>query len=106
MSTRPPSSSISSSSARPTPWTVRGEAELHGGVALPGGSSANCPVPGYRGKVVTAFGTTLNAHAGGESTLLSAYTARSTTRATARPSRAQRRRPATRAAASPPQWRH
>ncbi|WP_019071590.1 NAD(P)H-dependent oxidoreductase [Streptomyces hokutonensis] len=33
------------------------------------------PGPGYRGKAVTAFGTTLNAHAGGESTLLSAYTA-------------------------------
>ncbi|MFJ8629891.1 flavodoxin family protein [Streptomyces sp. NPDC093568] len=33
------------------------------------------PGPAYRGKAVTAFGTTLNTHAGGESTLLSAYTA-------------------------------
>jgi NAD(P)H dehydrogenase (quinone) len=33
------------------------------------------PGPAYRGKTATAFGTTLNAHAGGESTLLSAYTA-------------------------------
>ncbi|GHJ37200.1 flavodoxin family protein [Streptomyces sp. TS71-3] len=58
-------------------WGVRAR---HG--VLPSSLSAfiertqgELPPSGYQGKAVTAFGTTLNAHAGGESTLLSAYTA-------------------------------